>query len=505
MSDQRRETVEKIRRAKELDIDAFNDRVRNEGEVVKAELDAGTFDNDQNTIGLEYEFYAVDRNSAQLRRIPRNLLSSVGFEKELGLHNTELNSAVYPLNEQGVTALCQATGAKIAGFEQQAVADDIALVSDGMWTIGPEHSSAYEYLTETNERDGLLFAINVSNEGRYHSFANADWTKIGGTISLPGVRLTADTAGPVSLTTSIQPHHQLKRAAELPEYHAYALRIAGPLLALAANSPFLPPELYDDLSREVLLSESYAENRIPIYEDMMNPKNGAPKVKFPKDFATPAEAVDRIVADPVYVPADLDTSDAFDDQFAHFRYKHGSFWRWVRPVFEGKTPETANVRIEFRPLPAQPTVPDTVAFVVAVSGALTGLVETNHPVSELPWERAKANFYNAVRDGIDAEIAWVTADAEETASQKECFADLFSVTREGLRTHGFSESAIDRWLTPLETRAAEGITPAGWKRDQVAKRLDAGEAPTDAIYGMQREYIATQRETLFDSHFTDWL
>ena len=505
MSDQRRETVEKIRRAKELDIDAFNDRVRNEGEVVKTELDAGTFDNAQHTIGLEYEFYAVDRETAQLRRIPRTLLSSLGFEKELGLHNTELNSAVYPLNEQGATALCQATGAKIAGFEQRATAEDIALVSDGMWTIGPEHSSAYEYLTETNERDGLLFAINVSNEGRYHSFANADWTKIGGTISLPGVSLSADTAGPVSLTTSIQPHYQLKQAAALPEYHAYALRIAGPLLALAVNSPFLPPELYDDLSREVLLSESYAENRIPMYEDMMNPKNGAPKVKFPKDFTTPAQAVDRIAADPVYVPAELDTSDAFDDQFAHFRYKHGSFWRWVRPVFEGKTREVANARLEFRPLPAQPTVPDTVAFVVAVSGALTGLAETNHPVSALPWERAKTNFYNAMRDGIDADIVWMTADGEETTNQEKCFTDLFSVIREGLNVHGFSESGIERWVRPLETRATENITPAGWKRDQVERRLDAGESPTDAIHGMQREYIATQRETLFDAHFTDWV
>jgi hypothetical protein len=91
----------------------------------------------------------------------------------------------------------------------------------------------------------------------------------------------------VSLTTSIQPHFQVERAADLPHHFGYALRIAGPLLALEVNSPLFPPDLYDDLDRETVLEDGWMENRIPVYEDMMNPPGEHQKVRFPADIEQP--------------------------------------------------------------------------------------------------------------------------------------------------------------------------------------------------------------------------
>ncbi len=97
------------------------------------------------------------------------------------------------------------------------------------------------------------------------------------------------------------------------------------------------------------------ENRIGVFESVLNPPDGdstPPKVCFPPDFDTVEDAIDDIVADDTIVPVDLPSGTRFDDDFVHLRHKHGSYWRWVRPVFEGATRSAANARIENRLLAA---------------------------------------------------------------------------------------------------------------------------------------------------------
>ena len=497
--------VDRLQDSVEIDFERFESRVREEGEIIKDHLKAGTFDNEQVTVGFEYEFYAVDKKTHRIRRVPRALLGYLGFEKELGLHNAELSTGIYPCNDPGIEALSRDIESKLSALQQQAAAESIRLVSDGMWTIGPEYNTTEGYLTEATHEEGLTLAINVSNAVRYHGFASSR-RKTQCHAELAGATIDADSPEPVSLTTSIQPHYQCRSAGALPEQFRAALRLAGPLLALGVNSPFLPPELYDDAEpdRDVLFEEGYDEKRVPIYEGMMNPVDGPPKVRFPADIDTPEAAVDRVVEDRTIVPAEIDAGQRFDDAFVHFRHKHGSYWRWVRPVFDGATTTSANVRIEFRPLPGQPTVPDAVAFVAAFAGLVTSFHEQDHPALELAWETARDNFYAAARDGIDADLAWITVDGERTSNADLVFIDLLDAAADGLQRHGFPAHRVASWLAPLRGRIEQGRTPAGWKRQFVAARLDAGVTVADAIHDMQRAYIDHQAETLFTGHLTEW-
>mgnify|MGYP000604469363 CR=1 FL=1 len=499
--------IDQLKTSQDIDVETFEDRVREEASVIEDHLAAGTFDNEGVTIGLEYEFYAVDDESARIRRVPRALLDALGFDKEIGLHNAELNGAVQPCNQAGIEALGKDVEAKLTALQQRAATDGIRFVSDGMWAIGPEHSSAAAYLTEATHEEGLTLGINVSNAVRYHAFGSVEGeAPIGGRIDLPGATITADSAEPVSLTTSIQPHYQPRTAAELPAVHGIALRLAGPLLALAVNSPFLPPDLYDDaaLTGQLLTEETHAENRVPVYEEMMNPSDGPAKVRFPRDIDTPEDAVARVVEDPVVIPAEISAGERFDDAFVHFRHKHGSYWRWVRSVFGGESESAANARIEFRPLPGQPTAADTVALVAALVGAVTELHESGHPVAELGWETARDNFYAAVRDGLGAEMTWITADGERTTDRDRTYADLFEAATAGLERHGVSSDRVADWLDPLRARAERGLSPADWKRRWVAAEIEGGASPAEAIRATQRRYVDHQSETLFDGHLVDW-
>ncbi len=265
-------------------------------------------------------------------------------------------------------------------------------MSDGLWTVPPAGEAAETYLTDSVVRDGTRITTNMADDTRYQAMANADTYSPKRRIETPHVELSADVVMPESLTTSIQPHYQVPHALDLTERFRYALRVAGPLLALGVNSPFFPPELYDTDDPRAVLDDQWMENRIPVFEGVFNPEERRDKVRFPADVTTVEQAIDRIATDPPLVPMRVDPDGRFDDAFRHFDHKHGSFWRWVRPVFDGATRSAANARIEFRALPAQPTVRDSLAFVAAFAGLMESLPRREHPVLGLDWEVARENF-----------------------------------------------------------------------------------------------------------------
>jgi len=501
-----------------LDVDraAFQRSVDREADRIAAEIDDGTFDNPQGIVGLEYEFYAVSADDGDrwtdpghvepgsLARLPRRLLEYVGFEKELGLHNAEMSTSPDPLNAHGLRAQAAQVAARLDAARDPMRTEGLRLVSDGLWTIPPAGETAREYLTDSVEMDGVRVATNMSSAVRYHAMSNTDLSPRM-IIEAPHVSVDADTVMPESVITSIQPHYQVPHARDLPDYFRYALRIAGPLLALAGNSPLFPPDLYDEgTTPEAALTNGWDEHRIAVFESVLNGPDHD-KVRFPRDLSTVEQALDRIAADETMVPMPVTEGDRFDDKFAHFRHKHGTYWRWVRPVFDGATRSAANARIEFRPLPGQPTVRDTVALQAAFAGLLVGLRRVDHPVGNLDWETARENFYAAARDGLDADLTWITGDGEQTSAVGAIADDLLAHADAGLAARGVGEDERAQYLDPLGTRVAQGTTPADWKRARVRERLADGEDFAHAVAGMQRTYVEKQRETLLSGSFADWL
>ncbi|WP_424014514.1 hypothetical protein ACOZ35_16140 [Halorubrum xinjiangense] len=516
-----------VREALSVDAEAFAERAAEEAEIVKQELRDGSFDNHQSIVGFEYEFYAVGdgrwseesrAGEYALMRVPRRMLELMGFEKELGLHNAEMSTSPQPLSDHGLRAQLAEVRARLEAAENTAGVEGMRLVSDGLWTIPPAGETAREYLTDSVEVDGVTVAVNMSDSVRYHAMANADPDGADGSaddarsaddrleLSAPGVSLAADTVMPESLITSIQPHYQVAHAETLPRHFRYALRIAGPLLALGVNSPFFPPDLYDDdWDGERVLAEGATENRVHVFESVLNARTDADKVRFPRDFRDVETAVDRIAGDETLIPMpDPGGSDRFDDAFATFRTKHGSYWRWVRPVFEGPSRSAANARIEFRPIPGQPTVRDSIAFQAAFAGLMQALAQREHPVIGLDWETARDNFYAAVADGLDADMEWIGRDGERTTDAEAMYADLLDHAEAGLRTAGCADDEAAKWIAPLRWRVANRTTPASWKRDRVRARLDAGDDFETAVVDTQREYIRQQAETLIDGGFSAW-
>ena len=502
--------ADRVRDVLDVDAEAFEAQARADAEVVKEGLRDGVFDNHQAIVGFEYEFYAVadgrwraDDEVHALTRVPRRLLELIGFEKELGLHNAEMTTSPQPLSAYGLQAQESEVKARLAAALDCARAEGMRLVSDALWTIPPAGETAREYLTDAIEVDGVRIATNMSDAVRYHAMANGPNAPDSMGIDAPHLSFEAPTVMPESLITSIQPHYQVAHAADLPQHFAYALRVAGPLLSLAVNSPFFPPDLYDeDATAEEILADGWDEGRITVFESVLNTADSE-KVRFPRDVDTVEQAVDRVAQDPSVVPMSVSGGDRYDDRFATLRRKHGTYWRWVRPVFDGPTRSAANARIEFRPIAAQPTVRDSIAFQAAFAGLMESLPRRAHPVEGLDWETAKENFYAAAREGLDADLTWVTNAGDVTTNTGELYDDLLAHAADGLESAGCSAAEAAYYIDPLRRRVETATTPAAWKRSRVRTRLDDGESFEAAVAGMQRSYIERQKQTLLEGCFTD--
>ena len=309
--------------------DAFDERVRAQADRLTAALADGAFDNEAATLGLELEVYALDGEGEDrtLAPIPDDVYDGPA-DKELGLHNAELNAAPSRFDDDGVAAQAAEIESDLAATRERAREHGLEIVLDAMPAVPPAEGT-HAYLDDVEVRGGdgadrgdsatdaerpvvvpggdpddpVLVARNMRRDPRYGALDNVAVRRAGGEIdfSVPGAETGYRTILFESLATSIQPHVQVPDPTAFPRYHNLATRTLGPLVALAANSPFLPGDCYGDVDDpERLVDETHHELRIAAFEQSMN--QGCRKVRVPDDLDEPAGALEHVVADDSFAP-----------------------------------------------------------------------------------------------------------------------------------------------------------------------------------------------------------
>jgi hypothetical protein len=270
--------------------------------------------------------------------------------------------------------------------------------------------------------------------------------------------------------TSFQVHLRVDPADYVAAFNAAQLATA-PALAVAGNSPMFLGHLLWEETRIALFEQAADDRDAPGRERLVS------RVAFGTDWlrGSALELFEESVRhhEPLLpICGDQDPLLALEaagvPRLDELRLHQGTVWRWNRAIYDSGF--GGHLRIEMRPLPAGPTVVDMAANAAFLLGLTLALAPTAGSwTRQLLFARAHANFYDAARLGLEAELEWPGPDGgSERVGAAELVRRLLPEARRGLVEAEVDEDEADRLLGVIGERAATGQTGAVWQRRALA-------------------------------------
>jgi hypothetical protein len=257
--------------------------------------------------------------------------------------------------------------------------------------------------------------------------------------------------------------------------------LAGPQLALGANSPFF------------FGHRLWAESRIEVFSQAADTRSVElknqgvrPRVFFGERWIT--SIFDLFEENVRYFPALLPEISEEDPQavldaggvpsLAEMRLHNGTIYRWNRPIYDIVNGRP-HLRVENRVVPAGPTIIDTMANSAFYYGTLRMLAQEDRPIwTRMSFAAAEDNFLSGARDGIDSRQYW--PGRGDLPATELVLRHLLPLAHEGLRQWGVSDAVRERYLSVIEGRCLTGVNGATWQVHAVerleARGLDRPEA-----------------------------
>ncbi len=459
---------------------AYRTKVQNCLDVFETMLAESRFDVERPLTGMEIEFNLVDGNY-QPAMTNTEVLASIAdpaFQTELGAYNIEMNVPPRALAGSVALELENEVRASLNAAEQRAGERGAHIVMIGILpTVMPENL------------DGAW----MSPSSRYRALNDAVFTARGEDmqIDITGperLSIRSPSIAPESACTSIQLHLQVAPDDFAANWNAAQL-LAGPQLALAANSPFF------------FGKSLWAETRIELFTQSTDTRpqelkvqGVRPRVWFGERWIT--SIFDLFEENVLYFPSllpEISDEDPVAELAAgraprlqELRLHNGTVYRWNRPIYD-VVDGTPHLRVENRVLPAGPTVIDVMANAAFYYGALRALSEDDRPVwTKMTFAAAHDNFLAGAQHGATARIYW--PGVGEITADELTLRHLLPLAHEGLRRWGVAPEVRDRYLGVIEARAKSGINGAAWQTRTVGALERRGLNRREALTEMLRIY-----------------
>jgi hypothetical protein len=455
------------------DRQRYRQKVRTCLDVFARMLSESRFEAEPRSVGLEIELNLTDDagDPAMVNAKALEAIADADFQTELGQFNVEINIPPRLLEDGMFSELEKAVRNSLNCAEENA-----RTVGAHMMLIGILPTVTEEHLTEDS----------FSESPRYELLNEQIFAARGEDleISITGIeRLTtfADTIAPEAACTSVQLHQQVAPDAFAEHWNA-AQAIAGPQVAVAANSPFF-------FGREL-----WRETRIALFEqatdtrpEELKAQGVRPRVWFGERWIT--SIFDLFEENVRYFPALLPVCEDEDPvemlergdtpALPELRLHNGTVYRWNRPIYD-VVRGRPHLRVENRVLPAGPSVVDICANAAFYYGLIRTLIEEERPLwSQMSFAAAEDNFHAGAREGIDARLYW--PGVGEVPATELVLRRLLPAAHEGLEKAGIDAADRDRLLGIIERRCVTMQNGASWQagafhrfyEDEKLERLDA--------------------------------
>ena len=448
------ETEIKIRKQGQISSDElqkFKQLLSRETDLLKEWFKKAAFTEHELEGGFELEFFLLDKD---FNPAPDNLqfikqIDNPHVVSEVGAAHLELNSMPFSLAENAITRSAESLSHLWNLCQQQADKSDYEITSIGCLPTARQEHHGFHYMTKSPR----YFSLDT----RMHDLRQGDPIQ----LDIEGdehLQQTAECLSVDGLASSFQIHMRVGFSQSLRYYNAAQI-IAAPMVALSCNAPFL------------LGHNLQAETRISLFEQVMAlPYHQNIKIcDFGDDYLKTSlfELYEKnLQRFPCILPILNETSDP--EAMWHVRKQNSAVHRWNRPVLDFDSEGRTHLRIEHRPLSAGPTLPDMLANAAMFYGLLHYFASLEHPPeNSLPFADAKANFYHAVHDGLDAQITWF---GEKRHVAHELLLDeLLPLAMKGLHDLGVNQAETRNHLSIIKNRLRLKRSGASWQRDFIQK------------------------------------
>lgn len=456
----------------------YTRHVLNDIKAMENMLENSMFEIDEKKIGAEQELGIVgaDWYPAMIYDKILDDVNDAQYTTELGKFNIEINLDPLTFTGNCFSEMHDLLNQKVDKAKKAAEKYNSKIVLTGIMPTLGRSQLKFEFMTP-NPRYEALNKVMMSERK-----SNFELNIIGIDeliTSHPNILFEA-------FNTSFQVHYQVDPNKFVSQYN-WAQAIAGPVLAVVANSPLL------------MGKRLWSETRIALFQQSTDTRNTEqlnrdmePRVTFGNRWLE--NSVVELYQDcvsrhpPLFAPGESENSlellgNKEVPKLKALCMHSGTVYMWNRACYGISASGKPHFRIENRYMPAGPTTIDEVANAAFWLGLMAGMPRKLKNISnKMDFEVARFNFYNAARVGMEANFDWMGKNyqAHELILDK-----LLPWAEDGLKRKKVNKGDIDKYLSIIENRVKQKLNGSKWLVNNY-NRLLHKSTPKEASVSLTR-------------------
>lgn len=443
------------------EMNQFVRSLLNDVKALEYMLEHDMFESGITRIGAEQEMCLVNadnyRPATNAMEALEKMKSYDWVETELAKFNLETNLTPHVFKGNCLSKLDKENSDKLEKIRVELAKMGTKLVLTGILPTLTKTDMTIDNLTPKPRYYALMEALSGHLEKGEKFKLNLE--------GIDELRITHDSPMLEACNTSFQVHLQVSPDNFVQMYNI-AQALAGPTMAIAANSPI------------VFGKRLWHESRIALFQQALDTRASKDhlrekqtRVHFGKDWLY--ESVLEIYREDIArfrVLLATDVKENSLDEIAEGRIPklrslqvhNSTVYRWNRPCYGVSDNGKPHLRIENRVLPSGPTTIDEVANAAFWLGCMEGMADEIKDIKEhLSFDDVSDNFLKAAKFGIDTNFTWFN-DKKYSACDL-ILKELLPLSRKGLEKHKVAKADIDKYLGIIEARAKMHTNGARWQ------------------------------------------
>ncbi len=446
------------------------------------------FESDIIRIGAEQEMVMVDKDTFKPSLVAMEALDKMQHypwvETELAKFNLETNIEPRVFEKDCFALLENENTDKLDKIQEVLDTMNTSIVLTGILPTLRKYHLEMENLTPKKRYFALMEALNKQLIGQSYE------------LRIVGIdELLVKHSSPLleASNTSFQVHLQVAPDDFVKMYNI-AQALAGPMMAISANSPI------------VFGKRLWHETRIALFQQSLDTRTThdhmrerSPRVSFGRDWLH--DSILEIYREDIARFRVLLSSDVEEDslnmikegnvpKLRALQVHNSTVYRWNRPCYGISENGKPHLRIENRILPSGPTVLDEVANACFWLGCMIGMsMELDDIRTKMSFVDARDNFGKAAKFGIDSKFTWFN---DEKISAEDLILQLLPIARKGLESRNVDQNDIEKYLNVIRMRAEKHMTGARWMLRAFTK-LHENSNTDEALSVLTATMIANQK------------